>query len=93
MASVKIINGAIAPDHATALAVVSQFVDQLRADPQRLVAFRSNPRGALGALGLNEDIQNEVMVDAATAKEADCLFTCVTTCWFTDCAITNINVN
>jgi hypothetical protein len=89
MTNVKIINGALVPHPSTVMNGLSQLLEQLRSDPRRAAAFRTNPRAVLGAHGFNEDIQNEVISEDAVLEVRDhCEETCVNTCIITSCTFT-----
>jgi hypothetical protein len=91
--SAKVINGVLVADQGTASQIMSRLVSDIRANASKQAQFQSNPRGFIGAYGLSEDIQNEFLRDSNLDVAQSCTFTCVTTCWFTECAITNITVN
>jgi hypothetical protein len=93
MANAKVINGTIVPDPSTVMDGVTQLLQQLRTDPQRAAAFRTNPRAVLGAHGYNEDIQNEVIAgDASLEVIGGCRSTCTNSCLITDCMLTSCTI-
>jgi hypothetical protein len=75
-----------------ALADVRTIATRLRKDlktNRKLAAsFKRQPRLVLGALGLNEDVQNELLVEARQTASS-CWISCIKTCWFSDCVCTN----
>jgi hypothetical protein len=86
--NIRIVGGQIAPDHQAVLTVVHGLLERVRHDSRALAGFRSNPQAWLSALGLNEDVRREVLVDLGVPPE-NCIVTCCTSCLFTDCSLTS----
>jgi hypothetical protein len=88
----RAVKGVIAPSKDDALKVVARVRRDLKADPRLGKRFLKNPRGLLGAYGLNEDVQRELLRDAGVKDSvAICWFTdCFHTCYFTDCVFTHL---
>jgi hypothetical protein len=82
------------PDHKQLRALVQGLEKQVRASPHIAEAFRRDPRRALSALGLNEDVQRELLIDMKQfAAASDCTWTClIKTCWCTACCITDVSI-
>jgi hypothetical protein len=90
--SLRVINGTIVPDMQSVLTVLNYTVADLKADPEKMTRFKADPRGYLGALGLNADIQREALSEAGlleVAKVVECGQTCgMTGCVCSDCCLT-----
>jgi hypothetical protein len=83
--------GAIFPSTEDVKKVVAKLRRELKDDPRKYAKFKRNPRAFLGALGLAEDVQNELINDMGLPSTALCIFTnCIHTCWFTKCVLTKI---
>jgi hypothetical protein len=87
-----VVKGTIAPNKADALKVAARVRRDLNKNPKLRKQFWKNPRGVLGAYGLNADVQRELLQDAGVSEAgAICVFTdCIHTCWFTKCYVTHI---
>jgi hypothetical protein len=89
--SPKVTKGALFPGAQDVAKIVKNLQTQIQVDPKLAKNFKSNPRGVLGALGLNEDVQTELLRDAGITAALPCVFTkCIHTCWFTKCILTHI---
>jgi hypothetical protein len=91
MGKIVVQKGVISPDRAALQDLLSQIEVENSKNPRLKEMLRSNPNGYFSSVGLNEDVRRELLNSAGQAAQASCTFTCVTTCWFTDCAITNIS--
>jgi hypothetical protein len=89
-----VLKGTIFPNRADALKVADRIGRDLTTNPTLRKAFWQDPRGVLGAYGLNADLQRELLQDAdITVISPLCIFTdCYHTCWFTKCYVTRIVV-
>ena len=84
---------AITPGTDEIKKTVSSLQRSLRTDPGLAEKFRTHPRAVLGALGLNEDLQSQLLHEAGIVVEREgCWFTCIFTCEFS-CIFTTITIN
>jgi hypothetical protein len=84
--------GIVVPNAAAVSAVVNELRQRLRANPALMSQFQKDPRLVLGAFGLSEDVQTELIREARMIlpdEPKQCTLTCWHTCWFTDCAFTH----
>lgn len=75
--------------------VVNDIQLRVSSDPVFAASYFDDNRvhKVLGSYGLSQDVQKEFLQDANRQQAASsCVLTCWSTCWFTDCAITNINI-
>jgi hypothetical protein len=86
-------DGIIVPDSATINDVVRRFEQDMNRNPDRKALFKQQPAAYLGTLGLNGDLQREILVDAGVNDVAGLLKACYITCICTSCCITSININ
>jgi hypothetical protein len=85
-------NGIIHPSLDDVKKVVDRLQTELQKDPAIAQEFEKNPREVLGSMGLNGDVQRELLQDAGIAVPAP-LLRCWVTCWFTRCVITVFKIN
>ena len=84
-----VVKGAIFPSHEDIKEVVARVRREIKGNRKFAEKFKSNPRRTLGALGLNEDVQTELLHEAGIS--AICWFTdCIHTCWCTKCCLTHL---
>jgi hypothetical protein len=88
----SVINGVLSPSKADVDKIVARLQAEIKSNPKVAAQFKANPRATLGAFGLNEDVQHELLRDMGVAAAASiCVFTdCIHTCWFTKCYVTHI---
>ena len=86
--------GFVIPTEADFKKAVARLKRELPANPKLAQAFRRNPRGVLGAMGLFEDAQRQLLLEA-NLRSNICWFTCAVTCYCgTDaCCLTQIIIN
>jgi hypothetical protein len=84
-------NGVIVPSEEDVKKVIAKLRREMKGNPRRFAAFKRNPRAMLGALGLNEDVQAELIREMGLATALPCIFTnCHITCIFTKCISTRL---
>lgn len=94
--------GTIVPNAAAVRLITERLRERVQANGELRKQFESNPRLVLGSLGLNEDVQNELLQEivlTSNMKQAapkggvareGCSYTCHNTCWITQCSITKM---
>jgi hypothetical protein len=91
-----VIKGVLYPSDEHVKSVVASLQRKVKADPKMAKQFKKDPRRTLAALGLNEDIQVELLREMgmkSNARLSWCVCTdCCKTCWCTACCITDINI-
>lgn len=93
MGKIVVQNGVIAPDRAALQDLLNQIEVANSKNPRLKGMLSEKPDAYFASVGLNEDVRRELLNSAGLSAKASCTFTCITTCWFTDCAITNITIN
>lgn len=101
-ATVDARTGVIVPNAAAVRLIVERLREKLAASEELKSQFRANPRLVLGSVGLNEDIQTELLAEmSANQKQVaqpgggggggGCNISCVFTCACTNaCCVTSI---
>jgi hypothetical protein len=90
----SVVKGSLFAGHNDIKSIVANLQKTVKADPKIAAKFKSDPRGVLAALGLNEDLQRELLRDMGIQQPLGiCWFTdCIHTCWCTKCCITHLVV-
>jgi hypothetical protein len=83
-----LVNGALGPSASVATKMVRQLQRDIERSSRLRETFRKDPSKALAAMGLNEDVRREALRDSGMSAKNSCWFTCVHTCWFSDCLCT-----
>jgi len=90
----KLVEGVLYPSLADVRKAVERLQKEMKSNAKISRDLQATPREILGAFGLNEDVQNELLSDMALETHASsCYLTCITTCWFTNCVITSIHIS
>jgi hypothetical protein len=92
-----VIKGALYPSSKDISTIVKSLQKRVVEDPNVAKLFKKDPRRTLATLGLNEDVQSELLremsVKTTSAMLGWCICTeCCKTCWCTACCITDINI-
>ena len=86
----RVVNGVLHPSLPAVKQVVDRLQSELAGDPAFAATFQKNPRAVLGEMGLNGDVQREILQDAGLPVPPALARGCWGTCWFTRCVITKI---
>lgn len=90
----RLVEGVLYPSMADVRAAVERLQKELKSNAKFSQDLKASPRAVLGALGISEDVQTELLSDMALETHAaSCFFSCITTCWFTNCVITSIHIS
>jgi hypothetical protein len=89
----KLVDGVLYPSLADVRKAVDRIQKEIKSHSKFSDELKANPRAVLGAFGISEDVQNELLSDMALETHEDCYITCTTTCWFTRCVITTIHIS
>ena len=89
-----VIKGLLYPSDKDIKAIVTSLQSKVKKDPRIAKQFQKDPRRTLAALGLNEDVQTELLRDMGLKTALRfCICTgCCDTCWCTGCCITDISI-
>jgi len=89
---VREVGSLLYPSRKDIKTIVTSLQRKVKTDGRIAMQFRKDPRRTLAALGLNEDVQTELLRDMGLRTVARwCICTgCCKTCWCTACCITNI---
>jgi hypothetical protein len=92
-----VVNGVLYPSSKDIKAIVTSLQRKVAEDPNMAKLFKKDPRRTLATLGLNEDVQSELLremnIKLTRALLSWCICTeCCKTCWCTACCITDINI-
>ena len=90
-----VIKGLLYPSHQDIKTIITSLQRKVKTDPKIAKQFKKDPRNTLAALGLNEDVQHELLRDMGLQSVAlnICICTaCCKTCWCTACCITDISI-
>jgi hypothetical protein len=68
------------PNLNEVLTAVNQIMLEVKTNPELNAKFRAEPRKFLGALGFNEDLQREILLETGGELAVSCDFI---SCWFT----------
>ena len=92
-----VVKGILFPSNEDIKKIVSSLRRKVKTDPKIASQFKKDPRRTLGALGLNEDVQVELLRDMgvkAPALRAWCICTdCCKTCWCSACCVTDVGIS
>lgn len=94
MAQHAVIRGIPYPSDQELGEIMQDLQQRIQIDPNIAAAWNDDNqvRNLLGSYGLNEDVQTETLQSAnKPAPASKCLLTCITTCWFTSCALTSFS--
>jgi hypothetical protein len=83
-----VVKGVLGPNASDATTMVRQFQKDIDCTPRLRASFQEDPNKALAAIGFNEDVRRELISNSRLAAKDSCWFTCVHTCWFSDCLCT-----
>ncbi len=74
-------NGLVVPDIATIRAALQGLRQRMASDPELKKRFEADPGRVLGELGLNSDIQQEIMEETGieVPEGRGCTYTCTCT--------------
>ena len=90
----KLVDGVLYPSLADVRQAVDRIQKEIKSHSKFSDELKANPRAVLGAFGISEDVQNELLSDMAIESHGvSCYITCLTTCWFTNCVITSIHIS
>ncbi len=90
----KLVDGVLYPSLADVRKAVDRIQKEIKSNSKFSHELKASPRAVLGAFGISEDVQNELLSDMAIETHASsCYITCITTCWFTNCVITSIHIS
>jgi hypothetical protein len=90
----KLVDGVLYPSLADVRKAVERIQKEIKSNSKFSSDLQATPREVLGAFGISEDVQIELLSDMALQDHASsCYITCLTTCWFTNCVITSIHIS
>jgi hypothetical protein len=83
--SAKIVDGVLFPSLAQVEQIAAQIQAKIKSSPAFAKEFTSDPYAILGTMGLNAEVQAELLHDDGVPLPDSCY---ITTCWFTRCVFT-----
>jgi hypothetical protein len=91
----KVIKGFFYPGSKELQSVVAALKKNVKTDAEFAKTFKKNPRATLANMGMNEDVQRELLQDMdRKARLSICICTaCCKTCWCTKCCLTKIVID
>jgi hypothetical protein len=88
-----VVKGILYPSDKDIKAIVASLQRKVKAHPELAKQFKKDPRRTLGAFGLNEDVQRELLQDTGintSVRLEWCVCTgCRKPCWCTACCMTD----